>query len=166
MNLYDTIKSSVYNATTKIITDYPVIFSHQSGQEPKGSYCAINLLRADKIGMEYDATYAGEEEPQSDSYEIYSRNEYEALVRFMFVGKDAGNIAYAFESIMDNSASRFHFGTESLAVMRKSEVRRVPEKRSTTWVENLTLDVYFSYAVEVTQQIEIIETVSWNENIT
>ena len=158
MSIYDSLKSSLYNSCTKIVTENQVIFSHQGGQEPNGTYCAINILRVDKVGSETDATYASDD---GSITELYSRNEYEATVRFMFVGKDAGNLAYEFESTMDNYASRFFFGTESLAVMRKSNVRRVPEKRETTWVENFTLDVVFSYAVETTQPIDIIEDVSW-----
>ena len=158
MNLYDSLKSALYNSCTKLITQNTVIFSHQGGQEPSGTYCAVNILRVDKIGSETDATYASSD---GLTYELYSRNEYEATVRFMFVGQDAGNLAYEFESSMDNYAARFFFGTENLAVMRKSEVRRVPERRETTWVENFTLDVVFSYAVETTQPIDIIEDVSW-----
>lgn len=163
MNIYDLVKTSLYNSTKEIITNNQVIHSHQGGQEPRGTYCAINVLRADKIGMEYDSTYASED--VASNTEVFSRNEYETIVRFMFVGKDAGNLAYHFESVMDNPASRFHFGTENLAVMRKSEVRRVPERRDTTWVDNFTLDVIFSYAVETTQSIDIIEDVSWNATI-
>ncbi|QDP60444.1 MAG: hypothetical protein GOVbin1096_72 [Prokaryotic dsDNA virus sp.] len=162
MNVYDLVRTALYNSSKKIITDNQVIHSHQGGQEPRGTYCAINVLRADKIGMEYNSTYAGY---YNDNLEILSRNEYETIVRFMFVGKDAGDLAYHFEAVMDNAASRFHFGTENLAVMRKSEVRRVPEKRDTTWVASFTLDVTFSYAVEITQAIDIIEDVSWNATI-
>lgn len=101
----------------------------------------------------------------SDGSTITSTSVYEATVRFMFVGKDAGNVAYEFEAVADNPAARFFFGTENLAIMRKGEVNRVPEKRDTTWVNNFTLDVTFSYAVETTQPIDIIEDVSWNANI-
>lgn len=165
MNPYDLIKQSLYNSITKIVTNNPVIHSHQGKPEPSGTYVAINVLRLDRVGMEYDSTYAGEISTGSDTYEIDSRNEYEAVVRLMFVGKDSGNIAHHFDVVMDNPAARFYFGTENLAVMRKSEVRRVPEKRDTEWVENFTLDIFFSYAVETAQPIDIIETVTWNEKI-
>jgi hypothetical protein len=161
MNLYDSIRTALYNSVTKIITDNAVIHSHQSGQEPNGTYCAINVLKTDKIGMEYESSYASD----ATTNTITSVSVYELTVRYMFVGEDAGNLAFEFETVADNPASRFHFGTENLAIMRKSEVRRVPEKRSTTWVENYTLDVVFSYAVETSQTIDIIEDVSWNENI-
>jgi hypothetical protein len=83
----------------------------------------------------------------------------------MFVGDYAGNLAYEFETVVDNPASRFYFGTESLAIMRKGEIRRVPEKRDTDWIDNFVLDVIFSYAVETTQPIDIIEEVSWTPTI-
>jgi hypothetical protein len=49
--------------------------------------------------------------------------------------------------------------------MRKGEIRRVPEKRDTAWIDNFVLDVIFSYAVETTQPIDIIEEVSWTPTI-
>lgn len=160
MNLYDTLQSALYNSTKTFFPSNEVIHSHQGGQEPRGSYCSINILNIDKIGMEDESTYA------SATPDIRSTNHYEVIVQFFFVGADAGNLAHEFDSAIDNSAARFAFGTEDLAIMRRGEVNRVPEKRDTTWVQNFTLDVTFSYAVYNTQSIEIIEDVTWTENIT
>lgn len=158
-NLYDSLRNSLYTSCKSFLPDNELIFSHQGGQEPKGTYCSLHVLRTDKIGMEYHNTYA------SPNPTISSVSVYEVTVRFIFIGQDSGNLAYEFETVVDNPAARFYFGTESLAIMRKGEVRRVPEKRDTTWVDHFTLDVIFSYAVETTQPIDIIENVSWNENI-
>lgn len=159
MSIYQSLRTALYNVTSSLIPNNLIIHSHQGGQEPKQTYCALNILKTDKIGMEYQNSYA------SPDPTISSVSVYEVTVRYLFIGKDAGDIAYEFETIVDNPASRFYFGKESLAIMRKGEVRRVPEKRDTTWVDNFTLDVIFSYAVETTQPIDIIENVSWNANI-
>ena len=159
MNIYDSVKQAVYTSCNNLLPDNKLIHSHQGGQEPKGSYCALNILKADKIGMECDSTYASADQT------IKSNSVYEVTVRFMFVGKDSGNLAYNFETVADNPAARFYFGTESLAIMRKGEVRRVPEKRDTTWVDNFTLDVVFSYAIQTIQPIETIDTVLWQNYI-
>lgn len=159
MNLYDTLRTALYNSSKVYFPSNELIHSHQGGQEPRGTYCSINILNVDKIGMQDQSTYA------SGTPELRITNHYEVIVRYMFVGREAGDVAYEFESSIDHPAARFAFGTENLAIMRKSEVNRVPEKRDTTWVNNFTLDVVFSYAVYNTQSIEIIENVSWNENL-
>jgi len=159
MNIYDSVKQAVYTSCNNLLPDNKLIHSHQGGQEPKGSYCALNILKADKIGMECESTYASADQT------IKSSSVYEVTVRFMFVGKDSGNLAYNFETVADNPASRFYFGTESLTIMRKGEVRRVPEKRDTTWVDNFTLDVVFSYAIQTIQPIETIDIVLWQNYI-
>jgi len=159
MDLYDEIRKSIYTSCKAFLPNSNLIHAHQGGQEPKGSYCAINVLKADKVGRECDSTYASVDQT------INSVSVYEVTTRFMFVGKDSGNLAYSFETVVDNPAARFYFGTESLAIMRKGEVRRVPEKRDTTWVDNFTLDVVFSYAIETTQPIDTIENVSWQHYI-
>lgn len=159
MNLFDSLKTALYTSSKSYFPNNELIHSHQGGQEPRGTYCAINILSTDRVGSEDESTYA------SATPVIRSVNHYEVTVRYMFVGKEAGDLAYEFESSIDNSAARFAFGTESLAIMRRGQVNRVPEKRDTTWVDNFTLDVVFSYAVYNTQSIDIIEYVSWNENI-
>ena len=158
MNLYDSVRQAIYNSSKNLLPNNELIYSHQGGQEPRGSYCSINIIRTNKIGMEYESTYAS-------ATDITSVSVYEVTTRFMFVGDDAGNLAYEFETVADNPASRFYFGTESLAIMRKGEIRRVPEKRDTDWIDNFVLDVIFSYAVETTQPIDIIEEVSWTPTI-
>jgi len=158
MNLYDSVRQAIYNSSKNLLPNNELIYSHQSGHEPRGSYCSINIIRTNKIGMEYESTYAS-------ATDITSGSVYEVTTRFMFVGDDAGNLAYEFETVADNPASRFYFGTESLAIMRKGEIRRVPEKRDTDWIDNFVLDVIFSYAVETTQPIDIIEEVSWTPTI-
>jgi len=157
MNLYNSVRQAIYNSSKNLLPNNELIYSHQGGQEPKGSYCSINIIRTNKIGMEYESTYAS-------ATDITSVSVYEVTTRFMFVGDDAGNLAYEFETVADNPASRFYFGTENLAIMRKGEIRRVPEKRDTAWIDNFVLDVIFSYAVETTQPIETIEHVSWGYN--
>lgn len=159
MSLYDDITSALYTSNKLFFPSNELIFSHQGGPEPNGSYVGLNILRTDKIGMEDESTYA------SPTPTITSRNVYEVTVRYMFIGKDSGNLAYDFEAAISNPASRFNFGYSNLAVMRCSEVRRVPEKRDTTWVDFFTLDVVFSYGVTVEQPIEIIETVSWDGTV-
>jgi hypothetical protein len=159
MSIYSSLRTALYNSSKALIPNNEVIHSHQGAQEPKNSYCSINILKTNKIGMEYENTYA------TPDPTISSVSVYEVTVRYMFIGQEAGDVAYEFETVADNPASRFYFGTESLAIMRKGEVRRIPEKRDTTWVENFILDVVFSYAVVTSQPIDIIETVSWNENI-
>lgn len=161
MSLYDNLRSALYTSTKIYIPNNDVIFSHQGGQEPNGTYLAINILKIDKIGMEDESTYAS---PDPNTT-ITSKNVYEATVRYMFVGQDSGNLAYDFEASIDNSAARFAFGGQNLAIMRKSEVRRVPEKRDTTYVDNFTLDVIFSYGTTNVQSIDIIENVDWTGNI-
>jgi hypothetical protein len=158
MNLYDSVRQAIYNSSKNLLPNNELIYSHQGGQEPKGSHCSINIIRTNKIGMEYDSTYAS-------ATDITSVSVYEVTTRFMFVGDYAGNLAYEFETVADNPASRFYFGTENLAIMRKGEIRRVPEKRDTAWIDNFVLDVIFSYAVETTQPIDIIEEVSWTPTI-
>ena len=51
-----------------------------------------------------------------------------------------------------------------LGVMRKSQVRRAPQKRDTKWVEYHNIDVTFSYHVVSTDTVDIVDAVVVQQN--
>lgn len=160
MSLYSDLQDALYNSIKGLLPDATVIHSHQGGPEPQGSYISINILSVDRVGREYDYFYTSDPNPVSRS-----RSEHEATVRFLFIGEEAGDLAYELEAMIHNDASRFVLYNNNLAVMRLGDVVRVPDKRDTTWVDYFNFDLIFSYAVVNEQPVEIIEDVSWNANI-
>lgn len=154
------IKNSLYNSFSKLMPSTPIIFAKQGGAEPKAPYCSINLLQSVEQGMPYTATYA------NSSPAILTRVEYELYTRLIFVGKDSSDLAAELHLALGHPATRFIFATNSLSLMEYKTIKSLNEKRDTTWIELSTLDVVFSYAAEITQQIDIIETVDFTSNIT
>ena len=43
--------------------------------------------------------------------------------------------------------------------MRKSSIRRAPQKRDTKWVEYHNIDVTFNYTVNTNQHVDVVDTV-------
>ena len=43
--------------------------------------------------------------------------------------------------------------------MRKSQIRRAPQKRDTKWVEYHNVDVTFNYVITTNQLIDVVEGV-------
>ena len=159
-NLYTGLQDSLYNTLSTLLPDTTIIHSHGGGQEPKGKYVAINILDTNRVGREYDETYTNATAPRS-----VSKTVHEATIRLLFVGDGSGDDAYELEATLHNNATRFVLYDNNLAVMRIGTVTRVPEKRGTNWVDYFKLDLIFSYAVVNEQPIEIIENVSWNNNV-
>jgi len=106
MNLYDSVRQSIYNSSKNLLPNNELIYSPPEWVMSQ-EVLTVLLTSSEqiKIGMEYDSTYASETDIRSVSV-------YEVTTRFMFVGEDAGNLAYEFETVADNPASRFYFGTE------------------------------------------------------
>ncbi|MCY1429466.1 hypothetical protein D9M71_453840 [compost metagenome] len=85
---------------------------------------------------------------------------YELTVQFGFCGSLAGDMAHSFtQRVNNNPISLEAFKAEKLSVMRKSPIRRAPQKRETRWVEYFNQDVIFSYIVNTQQPIDWVEGV-------
>lgn len=155
MSVYSLVRTSIRNAALVALNEYPsaqVIFSHAGGVEPVGSYVVINILSIDQQGHASTSTLTNESE------ELTVSGSYEILTQFSFVGKDSGDMAQSFtQRINNNPLSLEALGRNNLGVMRKSQIRRAPQKRDTQWVEYHNMDVTFNYIVRTQQLVDVVE---------
>ena len=139
-----------------------MIFSHQSGNEPSGSYVTVSILNVDQTGRHVSS---GLVEANGAKFEETIKVSYEVMAQLSFVGSQSGEMAYSFYQRINNNPLVFEeLARNKLGVMRKSQVRRAPQKRDTTWVEYHNLDVTFSYHIVTKQVVGIIEAVVIEDN--
>lgn len=155
--IYTMLEDAIRNVALVANSEYPLIpinFSHNNGTEPVDSYVSINILDLQQIG--HHSTPA-----LTRANEILDvRVVYEALVQFSFFGTQAGNAAHAFTQRINNNPLVFEeLSKQKLGVMRKSTLRRNPQRRDTTWVEAFNIDVTFSYILNTPQQVDVVEIV-------
>lgn len=155
MSVYSLVRTSIRNAALVALNEYPsaqVIFSHAGGVEPVGSYVVINILSIDQQGHASTSTLTNENE------ELTVSGSYEILTQFSFVGKDSGDMAQSFtQRINNNPWSLEALGRNKLGLMRKSQIRRAPQKRDTQWVEYHNMDVTFNYIIQTQQLVDVVE---------
>lgn len=155
--IYSTLKTALRETTLVALDEYPtalVIFSHQNGNEPSGSYVTISILNVEQQGGHSTSTLT------NTSEELTVTVPYEVLVQFSFVGSSSGDMAYSFNQRINNNPLVFQeLSNNKLGVLRKSQVRRAPQKRDTTWVEYHNMDVTFSYFISNQQIIDVVEGV-------
>lgn len=161
MSIYTNLRTAVRNVALVALDEYPtptVIFSHLNGIEPTGSYVTVSILNVQQQGQHVSS---GLVEANLTQYEQTITASYEVLVQFSFVGSDSGDMAYSFNQRINNNPLVFEeLGRNKLGVMRKSQVRRAPQKRDTKWVEYHNLDVTFSYHVVTKQVVDIVEGIT------
>ncbi|MNQ35948.1 hypothetical protein D3C85_494550 [compost metagenome] len=182
MGVYSDMREAIRLGTSEVFTQsgftVPVIYSHQNGSEPNTAYCVINILNHTQRGRTQTATFTddGDWEPDYDGELTFGGEEpftsiltkhlihtavYEVVVQFTFAGSDAPDLAHDFmQNICNNVVVTEAYQKQNLAPMRKSNLRRAPQKRDTQWVDYYNIDVTFSYAVRTTQSIDWIEHVS------
>lgn len=163
MSIYSDVKTALYNGTVKIfqVTGYPipVVFSHQSGAEPPSSYCVIQIVNMRQIGRTQEATRT--DVGDGNIKNLWYTAHYEVMVQFTFAGSQAPDLGEEFlHAVNNNRVIIEEYQKSSLAPLRKTILRRSPQKRDTQWVEMFSTDVTFSYAVQSKQPIDWVEKVA------
>ena len=160
MNIFTSVRTAIRNVSLKALNEFTtplVIYSHANGTEPSGSYVVVNILSVEQIGHH---TSSGLAKANGLVYDLSVTAAYEVNVQLSFVGSQSGEMAYSFyQRINNNPVVLEEAAKNKLGFMRKSQVRRAPQKRDTTWVEYHNLDLTFSYHVVTKQEVGIIEGV-------
>ena len=163
MSVYSDFRSAVRLGSLEALeqagySTVPVIYSHQNGSEPAASYVVIQIVSLDQIGRNETSTLTDEATPQKH---LTIKAVYEGTVQFSFCGSEAPDLAHDFlQAICNNVVITEAYQRNNLAPMRKSILRRAPQKRETEWVEFFNMDVTFSYMVRTTQDIDWVEHVT------
>lgn len=158
-----------------VTQDKFIIFSNSNGLEPAESYAVINILSINQIGHHSTSTLAsistapeafgfdqqwGLHFSESTGYFLPIQVCYEIVCQFSFIGSLSGDMAQSFTQRINNNPVSLEAVTKNkLGLMRKSQIRRAPQKRDTKWVEYHNMDVTFNYIVQTIQPIDWVESV-------
>jgi len=162
--IYSHLEDALYAVTLVALSEFtdPVcIFSHLNGTEPAESFVIINILSNTQQGHHTTSTL-------TDTQEILATQaSYEVFVQFSFCGSKSGEMSSSFNQRINNNHKVFEeLAKNNMGVMRKSPMRRAPQKRDTKWVEYHNLDVTFSYTVVTQELVDVIEVVILQDIIT
>lgn len=163
MSIYSSMRSAVRLGTVEALkqagySTTPVIYSHQNAPEPSSSYVVVQVVNINQVGRKEEATFTDDSVPKKN---LIYKNHYEAVIQFTFAGTDAPDMGTEFHnSILGSVVVREAYQKNHLAPIRKSGLRRSPQKRDTQWVEFFNVDVTFSYMVYTKQEIDWVDHVS------
>lgn len=166
MGLYTDVRTALRKTAIAALIDYfptvdsqnkGIIFSHIDGSEPVGDYVIINILNITQQGHHMNGSLLS-------SGKLQVSAAYEVQAQFSFVGTGSGDISHSFnQRISNNPLTLQEASRNKLGVMRKSSVRRAPQKRDTKWVDYHNTDVTFSYIASGQQTIDSVDTVVVND---
>lgn len=161
--IYSDVRAAVRNAALGALKDFTnpvVIFSNNNGSEPSESYVVVNILSIEQQGHVSKSTLT------TVGNELIFQVAYEIQAQFSFIGSLSGDMVQSFtQNINNNPVSTEESKRQKLGFMRKSQVRRAPQKRDTKWVEYHNMDVTFSYVIITSQPVDIVTGVVIQENI-
>lgn len=157
MPIYSDVRQAIRKGIIAALADYPatlVKFSHDNGDEISSPYVVINILNIVQQGHHSTSTLV------NDNGTLTFQVAYEVMVQISFIGSLSGDMSQSFNNnINNNPLTRLELSRNKLGFMRKSQIRRAPQKRDTKWVEYHNLDVTFNYVVITDQLIDAVEGV-------
>lgn len=157
MAVYGDVRKAIRLSAIAALSEFPttpVIFSNTSGSEPAESYVVVNILSINQQGQASVSTRT------TADFKILVQGCYEILCQISFIGSLSGDMAQSFTQRINNSPIVLEAITKNkLGFMRKSQIRRAPNKRDTKWVEYHNMDVTFNYVVNTEQVVDWIESV-------
>lgn len=161
MAFYDDLEASIYRATTKALalTGYPdvrVIYAKSNTLEPSETYCVINIIDVVQNGFTNESTRLVFDK-------LYTTTHYSANIQYSIIGESARSVAPELRhTIVNNRACYFAFNEQSLGILRKSQLRNVPQLRDTQWVDCLNFDVELSFAVSSVQDMNRVDYIEFD----
>lgn len=156
MSIYSDVRANIRKGAIAALSEYPttpVIFSHSNGTEPAESYVVVNILNIEQQGHHSTSSQT------TTDYKLAVRVVYEVMVQFSFVGSLSGDMSQSFNQRINNPSFRETLTKNHLGFMRKSQIRRAPQKRDTKWVEYHNLDATFNYIVNTEEVSDWVESV-------
>lgn len=163
MAIYTDVRAAIRKGALAALSEFTnpvVIFSHSGGTEPAESYVVVNILNIEQQGHHSTSTLATEDE------ELIFQIAYEVTCQLSFIGSLSGDMSQSFtQNINNNPLTRLELQRNKLGFMRKSQIRRAPQKRDTKWVEYHNMDVTFNYVVITNQLIDVVEGVVIEESL-
>ena len=163
MSIMGGVRIPLQRAFKKILEEigYPdtqIVFSHQNGLEPDKSYGVINILQVNQLGGRNEASFI---EPTSDILEFITH--HSITIQISFVGTEAANVGYDFRQAMVNNRRCFEIlQLANFGITSRGDVRRIPQKRETAWVEAYNMDIDFTFAVFTRQSYDWVEYIDVN----
>ena len=157
MNIYTNLQDAIRSVALKANSEFPtmpVIFSHQNGSEPSETYLVINILNFEQIGRHST--------PQlTDAQEYLDiRVLYECMVQFSFVGSLSGDASHSFAQRINSIPAVLEENSrQKLGFLRKTPIRRAPQKRETQWIEGFNLDCTYNYIINTREKVDVVEHV-------
>lgn len=153
MNIYTNLEDGLYKYVTTLFPDWRVIFAYGNGPEVQTPYLVIDVKKIDAVGQAYNSS-ALELEKDELSYTTTIQN-YEAMVRFEFVGKydvntELAEMAHQLEFSLRTQRGYEEQRRNALSLMKYNPIRRIPVRRETDTYMYYQLDACFGYVVSRT----------------
>ena len=170
MSIYSLVRPAVRKVAVKCLEEFfptpaqqdsGVIFSHSNGTEPNKPYVTVNILNVEQQGHGSTSSLTNTDE------ELSVNVSYEVMVQYSFFGSTAGDMAMHFNQRINNSPVVLEEAARNkLGFMRKSQLRRNPQKRDTQWIDSYNMDVTYSYIANTQQIVDVIEVAIMEDALT
>lgn len=157
-DIYKQLEDALY---ASLISQFPlerITFPFNNAPEPQTPYVVIDVMRLDAVGRETNSSL-------TSTGVMTILQVYEAKVRLEVMGEYedqtlVGDLAHRIEFALRTPLFQNALHANSLSFMRANPVDRFPRKRDTKTYMCYQQEVFFGYAITVTQDVGYINNVN------
>ena len=167
MSFYNKLQDALYDSTKAILAkigdpNTKVLFSHENIREPDDTYCLINNIKRVQHGRRDETAFVTVVDGVGTSEFIAH---YSLDIKLSFIGRDAEDVANDFQhNAKNNRSCLIEWERQNLGLLYVSDVRSVPQKRDTQWVDMFNMDIRLSFALSTIHEEDWIEKITIVEN--
>lgn len=163
---FTAVEDAIRDSITPFMSGVTIYFANENGAQPLTPYCMIEIVSFESVGRE-EMTSTTTYSTGSTTGTMTIREPYEVTAKFVFEGKNTsanngGDLALEFYSLLNTPLFIQECRKNSISLLRKGIVRRIPVKRETKWYVSFAIDVTFACIIERTQQVDGFDNVYVN----
>jgi hypothetical protein len=161
---YTSIEDSISTTVNSLGLGITTIWHNNNGVEPETSYLAMVVVSDTAMSSPYESVLVN-----GTTREVTLTAQYEAVVRFQFIGKNkqngasdvnSSNIAKTFETKMRFAGTRLKFADNGLSVVRIGSLKQIPVMRDNAIYTNTAIDIVFGYEHITKDVYNIVDSVN------
>lgn len=161
-NYYVSFRKAVWEAITEVLEglgygeDVEVWLGGQNALEPSKTFCVIEILNVQDVGL-FTEGYSWDEDEQLMRAQYITH--MTALVQISVIGRSAEEVAPSLRQAFINNR-RYHdlFIKKGLGITKRSTLRNNPQKLDTTWMDCFVFDVNLDFSFVDQEEYDHVET--------
>ena len=165
--IMEELEDNLYDAVEAVLPlNTQIIYANQDTPEPSGVHLTIRPIHLNPVGGVYRGTLID----KAGVERVATLQNYEYYVQFSTTGKGSGSLLVELCGAIELPFKQDEFFDRDISFLRKTYIRRVPDRREDAYVEAYNFEMFFlvcietsiddGYTTDTVEYVHIIDTIN------